>query len=145
MTLTNNDPCPHCGRFANRGVTIDAIILKDGQVLLIKRGVEPFKGYWALPGGYVGWDETIADAVKREVNEELGVSVKGVKELKTYSNPNRHPKQCIDIPHYVEIEGEPKVGDDAVDFRYFPLTDLPSDMAFDHRQLLQDYLLDKEK
>lgn len=145
MTILNSEPCPHCGRFANRGVTIDAIILKDEQVLLIKRGVEPFKGYWGLPGGYVGWDETIADAVKREVREELGVSVRSVKELKTYSDPHRHPKQCIDVPYYVEIEGEPKVGDDASDFKYFSLSDLPSDMAFDHKQLLHDYLQDREK
>ena len=140
MTLSNNEPCSHCGRFANRGVTIDAIILKDNQVLLIKRGVEPFKGYWGLPGGYVGWDETIADAVKREVSEELGVKATFVKGLGLYSDPARHPKQCIDIPHYVEIEGEPKAGEDAQEFKYFRLNELPEEMAFDHKKLLQDYL-----
>lgn len=143
MTLSNSEPCPHCGRFANRGVTIDAIIIKDNQVLLIKRGVEPFRGYWALPGGYVGWDETIAEAVKREVSEELGVSVKSVKELGIYSDPDRHPRQCINITHVVEIEGEPKAADDALDFTYFPLNDLPSEMAFDHKQIIQDYLSSK--
>lgn len=143
MTLSNNEPCPHCGRFANRGVTIDAIIINDDKVLLIKRGVEPFKGYWGLPGGYVGWDETIADAVKREVKEELDASVVSVKELGIYSDPSRHPRQCVDVPHYVEIEGEPKAGDDAQEFKYFSLNELPEEMAFDHKQLIHDYLAKK--
>jgi ADP-ribose pyrophosphatase YjhB (NUDIX family) len=140
MILSNNEPCSHCGRFANRGVTIDAIIIKDNKVLLIKRGVEPFKGYWALPGGYVGWEETIAEAVQREVNEELGVTASSVKEVGIYSDPARHPKQCIDVAHYVEIDGEPKAADDAQEFRYFPLSELPADMAFDHKKLIDDYL-----
>lgn len=143
LTLTNNEPCPHCGRFANRGVTIDAIIVRDDQILLIKRGVEPFKGYWALPGGYVSWDETISDAVKREVLEELGLKVISVKEIGIYSNPNRHPKQCIDVLHCVEVEGEPKASDDAAGFQYFPLDGLPEQLAFDHTQLIQDYLNQK--
>ncbi len=143
MTLSNDEPCPHCGRFANRGVTIDAIIIKNDEILLIKRGVEPFKGYWALCGGYVGWDETIADAVKREVKEELGVTATSVKEIGIYSDPARHPRQCIAVSHYVEIEGEPKAGDDAEECKYFPLDELPEELAFDHKQLIQDYLKKK--
>lgn len=140
MELSNNEPCSHCGRFANRGVTIDALIIKDNQILLIKRGVEPFKGYWGMPGGYVGWDETVENAVKREVNEELGVTAKSVELLGVYSEPSRHPKQCINIPHSVEIEGEPKAGDDATEFKYFPLDNLPSELAFDHKKIIKDYL-----
>ena len=117
--LSNNEPCPSCGRFANRGVTIDAVIIKNSKILLIKRGVEPFKGYWGTPGGYVGWDETIDDAVKREVKEELGVNVISWKQLDVLSDPNRHPKQCIDIPYLVEIEGNPQVGDDADEYKWF--------------------------
>lgn len=58
MSLNNNEPCPVCGRYANRGVSIDAVILKYNKVLLIQRGVEPNKGLWGTPGGYVGWDES---------------------------------------------------------------------------------------
>ena len=142
--LSHNEPCPHCGRYANRGVTIDAIIVKGGNILLIKRGSEPFKGFWALPGGYVGWDETIADAVRREVQEELGVRAISVKELGIYSDPKRHPKQCINIPHVVDIEGEPRAGDDAMEFKYFPLNATPELLAFDHKKLIQDYLTNRD-
>ena len=54
MPLTNSQPCPTCGRYANRGVSVDAVIIRNNQVLLIQRGVEPDKGFWGTPGGYVG-------------------------------------------------------------------------------------------
>ena len=56
--LKIDEQCPNCGRYANRGVSIDAVIIKDNHILLIQRGVEPNKGYWGTPGGYVGWDES---------------------------------------------------------------------------------------
>ncbi|MBI2028997.1 NUDIX hydrolase [Candidatus Gottesmanbacteria bacterium] len=56
--LSNDQHCPVCGRYANRGVSIDAIVIRDHKVLLIQRGVEPNKGFWGTPGGYVGWDES---------------------------------------------------------------------------------------
>lgn len=60
--LVNNEPCSQCGRWANRGVSVDAVIIKDGSILLIQRGVEPNKGSWGTPGGYVDWDESVEDA-----------------------------------------------------------------------------------
>jgi 8-oxo-dGTP diphosphatase len=139
MNLKNNEQCPACGRFANRGVTIDAIIVREGKILLIKRGVEPFAGFWALPGGYVEWDETTEDAVKREVQEETGFEVTSLKLIGVYSKPERHPRQCIDIAYLVEVNGEVKVGDDAVEFKWESLENI-SELAFDHKKIIEDYL-----
>lgn len=137
--LSNNQPCPHCGRYNNRAVTVDAVIIKDTKVLLIKRGVEPFKGYWALPGGHSDWDETLEETVKREVKEEIGVEVVSLKQIGIYSDPKRHPKQSINVPYGAEIQGEIKIGDDAKEFRWFVLKELP-ELAFDHRKVIEDYL-----
>lgn len=138
MSLGHDEKCPRCGRYDNRGVTVDALILEGIQILLIRRGAEPFKGYWALPGGYVGWDETIQEAVTREVLEETGLKVTGMKQLPVYSDPARHPRQCIDIPFLVSVEGEIRAGDDAKDAKYFDINSLP-ELAFDHLQIIQDY------
>lgn len=146
MQLKNNEQCPACGRFANRGTTIDAVIERDGRVLLIKRGAEPFKGFWALPGGYVEWDETVEDAVRREVKEETGLTVKSLKLIGVYSEPKRHPRQCIDMAYAVEVEGltadkagEVKVGDDALEYKWEKVENI-LELAFDHKQIIEDYL-----
>lgn len=137
--LSNNQPCPHCGRYNNRAVTIDAVIVKDAKVLLIKRGVEPFQGFWALPGGHVDLDETIEDTVKRETKEELGVDVVSLQQIGIYSDPKRHPKQAINIAYEVQIQGDIKPGDDAQECKWFDLKELP-ELAFDHKQIIEDYL-----
>ena len=142
--LPNNQPCPHCGRYNNRAATIDAIIIRENKILLIKRGLEPFKNYWGLPGGYVDWNETLEDAVKREVKEEVGADVISLKQMGIYSNPKRHPQQTIDISYEVEIEGEIKAGDDAKKFKWFNLNELP-ELAFDHKKIIEDYRKIKDK
>ena len=138
QTLSNDEPCPACGRYANRGVSIDAIIIRGDKILLNKRGVEPFKGKWALPGGYVGWDESAPEAVAREVTEETSLKITNVQLVGVYTKPDRHPKQTIDIAYLAEATGEPVAGDDATDSRFFPLDALPADLAFDHTQIIHD-------
>lgn len=137
--LSRNEACPHCGRFANRGVSIDAVIIKNNNILLIQRGVEPNKGFWGTPGGYVEWDESAEETAKREVKEETGLDVLDVKLAGVYSNPGRHPKQVINILYLAQVaDGEPKVGDDAKDVKWFPLDSLPEKMALDHKQNIED-------
>ena len=138
-TRQETKPCPHCGVFPNRGVTIDAVIVNNGKILLIKRGAEPFKGYWALVGGYVEWNESAEEAALSEVKEEVGVTASITKLIGVYSDPARHPKQAINIAYAVEIEGEPQAGDDAVECKWFSLNELP-ELAFDHAKIVQDYL-----
>ncbi|MDP1834026.1 MAG: NUDIX hydrolase [Candidatus Moranbacteria bacterium] len=140
MELSNNERCPECGRFNNRGTSIDAMIVNDDKILLIKRGANPFKGFWALPGGYVEWDESAEEAVGREVKEELGVIVESSNLIGVYSSPNRHPKQVIDMAYVVTISGSPKAGDDALEFEWYFFNDLPAELAFDHKKIIEDYL-----
>ncbi|MBI2326804.1 NUDIX hydrolase [Candidatus Curtissbacteria bacterium] len=138
--LARNEPCPHCGRYDNRGVTIDAIIIKNKQVLLIRRGKEPDRGLWGTPGGYVGWDESAEDAVRREVKEETDLIVNNLKLVGVSSFPKRHPKQAINIVYLVQAEGQVKSGDDALDAKWFDLNNLPSKMVLDHKQNIFDSL-----
>jgi 8-oxo-dGTP diphosphatase len=141
IKLTRDEQCPHCGRFSNRGLSIDAVIIKDDNILLIQRGVEPNKGFWGTPGGYVEWDESTEETVKREVKEETGLSVVGTKLVGVYSSPKRHPKQVVNILYIAEVEdGEPKASDDAQDIRWFSIHELPQQMALDHKQNITDAL-----
>jgi len=105
-SLDKNQPCPECGRFANRGISIDAVIVKGEKILLIQRGVEPNKGYWGTPGGYVDWDESSEDVVKREVQEETGLEVTNTTLIGVYSSPDRHLKQVINIVYLTEVKDE---------------------------------------
>lgn len=139
MNLKSNEPCPSCGRYANRGLTIDAVIVRDGKILLIKRGNEPFKNFWALPGGYVDWDETVEDAVKREVAEETGLMVTKLELIGVFSKPERHPKQCVSVAYVTQTNREVKVGDDATEFQWASLDKLP-ELAFDHKMIIEKYL-----
>lgn len=139
MNLKNNEPCPSCGRYANRGLTIDAVIVRDDKVLLIKRGSEPFKGFWALPGGHVDWDETVEDAVRREVQEETGLAVTSLELIGVLSKPERHPKQCVSVAYVAQTTGDVKVGDDAVEFQWADVEELP-ELAFDHEEIIEKYL-----
>ena len=135
MALDRTQPCSQCGRHANRGVSIDAVVIRDGRILLIKRGSEPYRGMWALPGGYVEWDESVEDTVRREVKEETGLEVADMKLIGVFSRPCRHPKQTINIAYLVNADGEAKAGDDAADIDWFPFGELP-ELAFDHPDII---------
>ena len=139
ITLKKSDPCTICGRFDNRGVSIDAVIIQKNTILLIKRGVEPYKGYWGTPGGYVSWDESVEEAVAREVKEETTLDVVSTKLVCVRSDPSRHPKQVINLVYLVEVsDGDALHGDDALEAKWFPLDALPEQLAFDHAQNIQD-------
>ncbi len=138
-SLKNNEQCPHCKRYPNRGVSIDAVIIKDNQVLLIQRGVEPNKGFWGTPGGYVEWDESAEETVKREVKEETDLDVLETTLVGVYSSPTRHPKQVINLVYLVTVsDKKAKQGDDAMDIKWFSLDELPDQMALDHKQHIED-------
>lgn len=129
------------GGWDSRGVSVDAVIINsDNEIVLIKRGLEPCKGYWALPGGYVDWDETVEQAVVREVKEETALEVTNVKLIKVYSDPARHIRQVINLAFLVTTTGEIEAGDDAQDIRLFPIDGLPKHLAFDHKQIILDCL-----
>lgn len=107
--MNREDACERCGRFDNRGVSIDAVIVQDGQVLLVKRQAPPDAGKWAVPGGYVEWDESAEEAACREVHEETGLDVVSTRLVAVKTDPHRHPRQVIDIVFAAEVSpGNPK-------------------------------------
>lgn len=123
------------------GVTVDGFILVDGKLLLIKRGREPFKGTFALPGGFVDYGESCEDAIAREIAEECGLTVKIRDIVGVYSDPDRNPKchvitVCYNLEH---VCGVPRAGDDAQEVKLFKIHDIPP-LAFDHDRIVRDGL-----
>lgn len=115
------------------------MIIQDGKVLLIKRGKEPFKGKWALPGGHVNYNEKVENTAVREAKEETNLDVEPTRLVGVYSDPGRDPRgHYITIMYLCKIlGGKVKAGDDAADAKWFTLEDLP-EMAFDHRRMIED-------
>jgi 8-oxo-dGTP diphosphatase len=124
-------------------VSVDIIVFgkKSGktQVLLIKRKNEPFKGMWALPGGYVNADESLLDAAKRELKEETGVDLNNLDQLYTFGDPDRHPlKRVISVAYTTVVDQDQvhiQASDDAEDARWYSIEELPN-LAFDHREMI---------
>jgi len=124
-----------CGEYKNRPVAVDAVIIRDKNILLQKRAVEPEKNKWALPGGHIDWDESAEAAVRREVQEEVGLDVTGAKLIGVQSNTQRL-RQIIAITFLVEANGEPRAESETSAVRWFPLDSLPENLAFDHNEII---------
>ncbi len=120
-------------------ITADGILLKDKQILLIQRKNEPFKGKWALPGGFVEYGEKTEDAVIREVFEETGLKTKICDLAGVYSDPKRDPRgHTITVAYALEIvDGMLKAGDDASDVKFFNVNQLPA-LSFDHNEIINE-------
>ena len=131
-----------CYKYPRPAVTTDCVVFgiegNNINVLLIKRGNEPFKGLWALPGGFLNPDETAEEGALRELREETGLEAAEVEQLYTFSDPKRDPRDRVISIAYMAIVKlqEVKGGDDASDARWFPIDNLP-ELAFDHDQILQ--------
>jgi 8-oxo-dGTP diphosphatase len=124
-------------------LTVDAIVIDDKKrLLLVERGRDPYKGRFALPGGFVEYGETVETAVKRELEEETGLKTKVLDIFGVYSDPDRDPRgHTVTIVFCMEyLGGEPKGSDDAAAARFFPMEKLPP-LAFDHDKIIKDFLL----
>jgi len=126
---------------AERGpkLTVDAVWIDRGRVLLVLRGRPPFRGHWALPGGFVEADETVEEAVVRELREETGLSAKPVGIVGVYSGPDRDPRGPTASVAF-RMRGRartPVGGDDARAARWVPLSEARS-LSFDHDRILRD-------
>ncbi len=128
-------------RYKSPKLTVDGAIIRDGKILLIRRINNPFKNRWALPGGYVEYDEKVEDAAIREVLEETGLKVEIEKLFSVYSDPDRDPRgHTVTIVFFMNIlNGILKSGDDASDARFFELKKLP-ELAFDHYKIINDII-----
>ena len=131
-----------CYKYPHPSVTADCVIFGfDGttiKVLLIQRGIEPFKGKWAFPGGFMNIDETVEECAKRELEEETGLKNMSVEQFYTFSDVNRDPRErVITVAHYALVKlSEVKGGDDAASARWFSMDEVPS-LAFDHDRILR--------
>lgn len=120
-------------------LTVDAIIMYDGGIVLIKRGKEPFEGYWALPGGFVEYGETVENAVKREAKEETGLDTTIKDLVGVYSEPERDPRRhTVSICYLLEGRGELKAGTDASEATRKSFKKIPTNLAFDHGKIIKD-------
>ncbi|MBF9043916.1 NUDIX domain-containing protein [Rhodobacterales bacterium HKCCE4037] len=131
--------------FPRPSVTTDILVfsIRDGvlQVLLIERKLDPFKGAWAIPGGFVQMDEDLATGALRELEEETGLSGIPIRQLGAYGAPDRDPRGRVITVAFLALvpsdDLQARGGSDAEDARWFPVDDLPP-LAFDHAQILAD-------
>lgn len=133
---------PYTYEYPRPSVTLDCVTLgvenEDIKVLLIKRGKEPFKGEYALPGGFLEMDESPGNGCLREMEEETSLKLKGLLQIGAFGEVNRDPRgRVISIAFLSVIKGarEVKGSSDAASARWFNLNSLP-ETAFDHREII---------
>ena len=127
-------------------VTADCVVFgvdgKSLQILLVKRGNEPFKGGWAFPGGFMNMDETVEECAVRELYEETGLKINRLKQLGCFSDVHRDPRgRVVSVAFYaLATPADVWGGDDASEARWFALEEVPHPLAFDHDDMLQKAL-----
>ena len=137
-----NEGLKYSYKYPHPSVTTDCVIFGfDGvklKVLLVERGMAPYKGRWAFPGGFLNMDESAEEGALRELKEETGLEGAYIRQFHTFSAPQRDPRErVITIAYYALVRmQEVKGGDDASDARWFALDEVPP-LAFDHDQILR--------
>jgi 8-oxo-dGTP diphosphatase len=136
MSFTYKHPHP--------AVTVDGVVFgfdeTDLKLLLIQRELEPFKGKWALPGGFVRMEEDLEEAVRRELADETGITRLYLEQLYSFGDPKRDPRErVISIAYYALVklaDHKLRAASDAVDVAWFPVAELPK-LAFDHEKIVE--------
>lgn len=130
-------------KYARPAVTADCVVFgldeEDLKILLIQRGLDPFKGQWALPGGFAVVGESLEDTARRELQEETGLKNVFLEQLYTFSNPNRDPREHVmTVAYYALVnmsEHRVHASTDASNAAWFCIDDIPQ-LAFDHAEIL---------
>jgi len=131
-------------KYPRPAVTTDCVIFgfdgKDLNIALIERGLEPFKGYWALPGGFIKMDETVEECARRELEEETGARVLYMEQLHVFSEVDRDPRERVLTVAFYALVSKSDYnlvgGDDAASAAWFPWDELPP-LAFDHQKIVK--------
>jgi 8-oxo-dGTP diphosphatase len=133
----------HCYDFPHPALTTDVVLFSLREtvlmLLLVKRRNEPFRGAWALPGGFVGSDESLDECALRELKEETGVSGVYLEQLFTFGRPDRDPRErVVSVAYYGLVPSENlslRAASDAADAGWFAVDHLPA-LAFDHHEIV---------
>ena len=151
-TISNGDikrfSMPYTYEYPRPSVTVDCILFgfDEGEmrILLIQRGGEPFRGMWALPGGFldIDTDPSLEHAAKRELEEETGLTNVFMEQLFTFGDSGRDPRgRTVSAAYYalLKLSDYQKVvaGTDADNVHWFALSEIPKDLAFDHEKIVQ--------
>lgn len=131
-------------KYPHPAVTTDCVVFGfDGNglnLLLIERGIEPYKGSWALPGGFLNMDETAEQGALRELQEETGVKDIYVEQLQAFTGVERDPRERVLTIAFLAFVRQEKyeviAGDDAAKAQWFPVNQLP-ELAFDHKEIIR--------
>jgi 8-oxo-dGTP diphosphatase len=134
---------PHTYQYPRAALTVDCVVFgfdeAELKVLLIERALEPFKGKWALPGGFVRVDETVDNAARRELSEEAGLKNVFLEQLYTFGALRRDPRErVVSIAYYALVklsDHRAKAATDAAHAEWFPISKVPK-LAFDHAEIL---------
>ncbi len=138
---------PHSYEYPRAALTVDCVVFgmddEDLKVMLIQRGLPPFEGEWALPGGFVRVEETVDEAARRELEEETGLNDVFLEQLYTFGAIGRDPRErVVSVAYYALVKlGDHRVqaATDARQAAWFPAHDVPS-LAFDHAEILVEAL-----
>lgn len=134
----------HTYNYPHPALTVDCVVFGfdsgELKVLLVQRGLKPFKGDWALPGGFVRIDETIDNAARRELHEEAGLKDVFLEQLYTFGAVDRDPRErVISVAYYALVklsDHKAIAATDASNAEWFPISNLPK-LAFDHTEIVK--------
>ncbi|MGZ7031374.1 MAG: NUDIX hydrolase [Thermoanaerobaculia bacterium] len=129
--------------YARPALTVDCVVFGfdegDLKVVLVRRNIDPFRGKWALPGGFVHVDETLEDAARRELSEEAGIDRLYLEQLYTFGDVERDPRErVVSVAYYALVklaDHRIRAATDASEAAWFSVSDVPT-LAFDHSRIL---------
>src|SRR5579871_6168479 len=141
--LIKDTAMPNTYQYPRAALTVDCVVFgfdeSELKVLLIQRALDPFKGKWALPGGFVRVEETLDAAARRELAEETGLENVFLEQLYTFGTVNRDPRErVVSVAYYALVklsDHRAKAATDAANAEWFPISKVPS-LAFDHAEIL---------